>query len=83
MNTRFSALLVLFSALVGVPAAAQGLADRCKPLKMKVPGGASDATTRAYAKAIADVSGLSVIVDYRPGASAMMGTPGPSRHRDR
>ena len=57
-------------------AAAQGYPDKSKTLKMILPqgtGSTSDVLARALAKGISDVSGLNVVIEYKPGAETVIG----------
>jgi len=57
-------------------AAAQAFPDKSKIFKIILPqgpGSAADGLARAYARGIAEVANLNVIVDYKPGAEAVIG----------
>ena len=74
MNPLRSLLLGLLLA-TGL-AQAQVLPDRTRPLRIIVPAGAtstSDLLARAYGRAITEVSGLSVVVENKPGAEGVIG----------
>jgi tripartite-type tricarboxylate transporter receptor subunit TctC len=63
-------------ASLGGTAMAQSYPDKSKPLRIVLPqgpGSASDVVTRALAKAITDVSGINVVVEYKPGAETVIG----------
>ena len=73
---RWLRFLMLCLAIVSSAAGAQTFPDRSKPLKIILPqgpGSASDVVTRAFAKAITDVSGMNVVIDYKPGAETLIG----------
>jgi tripartite-type tricarboxylate transporter receptor subunit TctC len=67
--------VLCFTAAVGA-AQAQVYPDKTKPVRMIVPSGAAstaDLLARAYAKGIAEVSGLNVVVENKPGAETVIG----------
>ena len=73
--TFFRCLLLLWLALCGT-AQAQVYPDKSKPLRIILPqgpGSASDVVTRSFAKAITEVSGLNVVIEYKPGAETVIG----------
>ena len=73
---RLFFLLALGLSLVASPAFAESFPDKSTVLKIILPqgpGSAADGLARAYARAITEVSGLNVIVDYKPGAEALIG----------
>ena len=66
-----AALLLAASA-----AMAQGYPDTARPVRMILPFGAGTSTDvlgRAIARGMADVAGLNVVVDNRPGGEAVIG----------
>jgi tripartite-type tricarboxylate transporter receptor subunit TctC len=68
--------LLLGLALVAGAVHAQTYPERSRPIKIIVASGvasASDLLARAYAKAITEVSGLTVVVDNKPGAETVIG----------
>jgi len=76
MRRILSLSLAAGLALLVGTASAENLAEKCKPMKLILaqgPGSASDYVGRAYAKAITDVSGINVVIDYKPGAEALIG----------
>jgi tripartite-type tricarboxylate transporter receptor subunit TctC len=73
---RFLRFFLLALSLAAGTASAQSYPDKTKTLKIILPqgpGSASDVMARALAKGISDVSGLNVIVDYKPGAETVLG----------
>ncbi|MFT3721876.1 Bug family tripartite tricarboxylate transporter substrate binding protein [Pseudorhodoferax sp.] len=82
-RTLLGALGALAMAVPGGPAQAQAQAqaqaaypDRARPIRIITPSGAGsivDLLARAQAKAMADVAGLNVVVDNRPGAELVLG----------
>jgi tripartite-type tricarboxylate transporter receptor subunit TctC len=57
--------------------AAQTFPDKSRPLRILVPfgvGSGNDLIARAYAKAIGEETGISAIVENKPGAEAIIGT---------
>ena len=67
-------ILALFACCTAV--SAQTYPDKSKPLRIVVPFGAgsgNDVIARAYARAIGEATGLTVIVDNRAGAEAVIG----------
>lgn len=81
MNLARRALLGMLGALTiavpGSPAHAQmAYPDHGRPIRIITPSGAGsivDLLARAQAKAMADVAGLNVVVDNRPGAELVLG----------
>jgi len=70
------AILTTCLLAVAATASAQAFPDKTKPIKIIVPfaaGGGVDLLARAYAKAMAEVAGLNVIVDNKPGAETVIG----------
>jgi tripartite-type tricarboxylate transporter receptor subunit TctC len=68
--------LALGLALIAGSAAAQTYPDKSKPLRVILPQGAgsvSDVIARAVGKAITDTAGLTVVMDYKPGAETVIG----------
>jgi tripartite-type tricarboxylate transporter receptor subunit TctC len=68
-------LLVCLVAVAGT-VHAQTYPDKNKPIRLIVPSGAAstaDILARAYAKGIAEVAGLNVIVENKPGAETVIG----------
>jgi tripartite-type tricarboxylate transporter receptor subunit TctC len=73
---RLLNLLLISFAIIAGPALAQSYPDKGKPIKIvlpQAPGSASDVLARAFAKAITDTSGLTTVVDYKPGAETLLG----------
>lgn len=73
---RLLKLLILGLTFAFGNAGAQSYPDKSKPIKIvlpQTPGSASDVQARAFAKAITDTSGLTVVVDYKPGAESVIG----------
>jgi tripartite-type tricarboxylate transporter receptor subunit TctC len=73
---RFFRCLVFLLAVASGAAIGQTYPDKSKPLHIVLPqgpGSASDVVTRSLAKAITDVSGLNVVIDYKPGAETVIG----------
>lgn len=73
---RFVRLLLLGLALLAAAATAGTYPDKSKVLRIILPqgpGSASDVVTRALGKAITDTSGLTVVIDYKPGAETVVG----------
>lgn len=69
-------LLLLALACAAGTATAQSYPDKSKPLKLILPqgtGSTSDVLARALAKGITDTSGLNVVIEYKPGAEAVIG----------
>jgi tripartite-type tricarboxylate transporter receptor subunit TctC len=69
-------LFVIALAMSSCAAMAQGYPDKSKPVRIILPqgpGSASDVVTRAFAKAVTEVSGLNVVIDYKPGAETVIG----------
>ena len=75
LQGRLAALL--FIGLLGAGTAwAQAFPDKSRPLKIIVPSGAAstgDLLARAYAQAITEQTGWSVVVENRPGAEGVIG----------
>lgn len=68
-------LLLVALALAGA-AQAQGFPDKSKPMKIivtSVAGSGGDLLARTYAKALAKIAGMNVIVDNKPGAEHLVG----------
>jgi tripartite-type tricarboxylate transporter receptor subunit TctC len=73
---RLLRCLMLGLAVFSGAALAQSYPDKSKPLRIILPqgpGSASDVVTRAFTKAITDVSGLNVFIEYKPGAESVIG----------
>lgn len=54
----------------------QGYPEKSKPIRIILPqgpGSASDVIARAFASAITETAGLNAIVEYKPGAEAIIG----------
>ena len=68
---------LLFAALAAARAVqAQLYPDKSRPIKIIVPSGAAsvvDLLARAYAKAMAETSGVNLVVDNKPGAEMVIG----------
>jgi tripartite-type tricarboxylate transporter receptor subunit TctC len=63
-------------ALAASASWSQGFPDKSRPLRIIVPSGATstgDLLARAYERAIAEVSGMSVVVENKPGAEGVIG----------
>ena len=75
--TRILRCVLLALAFVAGTATAQSdYPDKSKILKIILPQGAgsvSDVMARALAKGISEVSGLNVVIDYKPGAETVLG----------
>lgn len=74
--TMLMAGLAFAAASVHGIAQAQPYPDKSKPVKIIVPAGVAsiaDLLTRALGKAVTDESGLTVIVDNKPGAENVIG----------
>ena len=70
---RFLALCALTAAAA---ASAQSWPDKATPIKLVVPFGAgtsTDTLARAIGRGMADVAGVNVIVDNKPGGDAIIG----------
>lgn len=68
--------LALGLALAAGAASAQSYPDKSKPIRVIIPSGAGtsiDVLARALARGMADVSGVNVVVDNRPGAEGAIG----------
>jgi tripartite-type tricarboxylate transporter receptor subunit TctC len=68
-------MMVALACTAGV-ASAQTYPDKSRPIRVTVPTGpasAVDLLARAYAKAITDVSGVSVVVENKAGAEGVPG----------
>jgi tripartite-type tricarboxylate transporter receptor subunit TctC len=73
--TRSSAMAIGMFLACALPAAAQGFPN--KPLRIITPvpaGGGVDILSRAIGQRLAENLGVAVVVDNRPGASAVIGT---------
>jgi tripartite-type tricarboxylate transporter receptor subunit TctC len=73
---RFLRCLVLLLSVFAGTAWAQAYPDKSKTLRIILPqgpGSASDVLARTLARSITDVSGLNVIVEYKPGAETVIG----------
>ncbi|HSV79394.1 MAG TPA: tripartite tricarboxylate transporter substrate binding protein [Ramlibacter sp.] len=73
---RILRYLILGLSLVTATAWSQGYPDKSRPIRIIVPSGAassSDLLARAYGKAMAEVAGLNVIVENKPGAETVLG----------
>jgi tripartite-type tricarboxylate transporter receptor subunit TctC len=73
---RFLRFFLLALSLVAGVASAQSYPDKTKTLKIILPqgpGSVSDVMARALAKGISEVTGMNVIVDYKPGAETVLG----------
>lgn len=73
---RLLRYFILGLSILAGAASAQSYPDKSKPIRIVLPqgpGSASDVVTRALAKAITDTSGLTVVVDYKPGAETVIG----------
>ena len=73
---RLFRILGLVLLVVGSSAWAQVYPDKSKPLKMIVPfgtGTAADVLARALARGMTEVSGVTVVVDNKPGAESVIG----------
>lgn len=72
----FHFLVALATGFAAATASADAFPDRSKIFKIILPqgpGSAADGLARAYARALAEVANLNVIVDYKPGAEAIIG----------
>jgi tripartite-type tricarboxylate transporter receptor subunit TctC len=72
----FHIVLALGLSILANTAVAQEFPDKSKVFKIILPqgpGSASDGLARAYARAMAEVASLNVIVDYKPGAETVIG----------
>jgi tripartite-type tricarboxylate transporter receptor subunit TctC len=77
MINKFIGVFILAAALVGIrePAFAQSLAG--KTIRIIVPyaaGGTGDVVARVLAQAIMQKTGLTIVVEDRPGASSIVGS---------
>jgi tripartite-type tricarboxylate transporter receptor subunit TctC len=73
---RFLKLFLLALSLAAGTASAQSYPDKTKTLKIILPqgpGSVSDVMARALGKGISEVTGMNVIVDYKPGAETVLG----------
>jgi tripartite-type tricarboxylate transporter receptor subunit TctC len=73
---RFLRFFLLALSLASGTASAQSYPDKAKTLKIILPqgpGSVSDVMARALAKGISEVTGMNVIVDYKPGAETVIG----------
>ena len=69
-------IATLFAALLAAPLIAFGQAFPSKPIRLTVPlapGGAVDAFARPTAQRLTELIGQPVVIENRPGASAMIG----------
>lgn len=67
---------LLAGLALGLPAPAADYPDRSRPIRIIAPtgpGSAVDSLARAYSRAMADVAGLNVIVENKPGAEGVPG----------
>lgn len=72
---RWMRCFVLGLAVLAGAATAQPFPDKAKPIRIllaQAPGTASDVLARALAKAMTDSSGLTAIVEYKPGAEGVI-----------
>jgi tripartite-type tricarboxylate transporter receptor subunit TctC len=68
--------LALLLALIASAATAQPYPDKSKPLRVILPqgpGSVSDVIARAVGKAMTDASGITAVMDYKPGAETVIG----------
>jgi tripartite-type tricarboxylate transporter receptor subunit TctC len=68
--------IAVSALLAPLTASAEAYPDKSRPLKIIVPSGAGsiiDLLARAQAKAMAEVAGLNVVVDNKPGAETVIG----------
>lgn len=68
--------LALGLSLLASSASAQSFPDKSKVFKIILPqgpGSTADGLARAYARGMEEVSNLKVIIDYKPGAEAIIG----------
>ena len=76
-------IVALIAACAGFPAAdGNAQAYPVKPIRLVVgfsPGGSADVTARLVAQRLTQLLGQSVIIENRPGASALVGTESVTR----
>ena len=68
--------LVLALLMTMQAAWAQSFPDKSRPIKIIAPSGAAslaDLLARAFSRGMADVAGLNVIVENKPGAEGVIG----------
>lgn len=73
---KFLRFLALGLLLVTGLAWGQAYPDKSKPIRIILPqgpGSASDVLTRAFARAITETSGLSTVIEFKPGAETVIG----------
>lgn len=71
-----AAMALAGSVALAGSAHAETFPDRSRPVRIIVPSGAAsvvDLLARAYGKAMAETSGLNVIIDNKPGAEMVIG----------
>lgn len=74
MTRLYPALCALLAGMAAAPVAAQEYP--AKPITIVVPfgpGSGTDVVSRIYTKFIAEETGGSAVIDYKPGANAMIG----------
>ena len=75
VRSGFSAAFAALTVALALPASAQG-SYPSKPITIVVPfapGSGTDVVSRIYSKFIAEEMGGTAVIDYRPGANAMIG----------
>ncbi len=73
---KFLRFLALGLLLVTGLAWGQAYPDKSKPIRIILPqgpGSASDVLTRSFARAITETSGLSTVIEFKPGAETVIG----------